>query len=114
VELSFKLDDIFVDKYSQKEVPWGFPSGNKGMSIGELTFLRTYSRLKEDGTKERWHETVRRVVEGVYSIQHDYVVNVIGTPWDEIKAQRSAQEMYDRMFRFLFWAPGRGLIASSR
>jgi ribonucleoside-triphosphate reductase len=109
MELAFKLDDAFVDEYSLRSVPWGFPSGDKGMSIGELTFLRTYSRKQEDGSKERWHETVRRVVEGVYSIQKDYVENVIGTPWDEDKAQASAQEMYERMFTFKFWPPGRGL-----
>lgn len=109
VELSFRLDDTFVQSYSLREVTWGFPSGDKGMSIGELTFLRTYSKLKEDGTKERWHETVRRVVEGVYSIQHDYVTEVTGTEWDWLKAQASAQEMYNRMYTFKFWAPGRGL-----
>ena len=108
-ELSFRLEGSFVESYANKEVSWGFPSGDKGMSIGELTFLRTYSRKKEDGSKERWHETVRRVVEGVYSIQHEYVTEVIGTPWDWHKAQASAREMYDRMFSFKFWAPGRGL-----
>lgn len=109
MELAFKLDDSFIDRYALREVAWGFPSGDEGMSVGELTFLRTYSRKKEDGRKERWHETVRRVVEGVYSIQHDYVTQVTGTPWDEDRAQRSAREMFERMFNFKFWAPGRGL-----
>lgn len=108
MELSFRLDDSFVRSYVDKEINWGFPSA-KGLSLGELTFLRTYSRKKEDGSKERWHETVRRVVEGAYSIQRDYCENVIGTYWNEAQAQSSAQEMFDRMFNFKFWAPGRGL-----
>src|SRR5215216_4718055 len=100
MNLTFRLDDSFVDRYASTPVSWGFPSGDNGMSIGELTYLRTYSRKKEDGSKERWHETVRRVVEGVYSIQKDYCHNVIGTPWDESKAHASAMEMYERMFTF--------------
>lgn len=109
MELAFRLDDAFIERYALRDAAWGFPSGEQGMSIGELTFLRTYSRKEEDGTKERWHETVRRVVEGVYSIQHDYVTQVTGTEWDADKAQASAREMYERMFSFKFWAPGRGL-----
>lgn len=31
---------------------------------GQLVYDRTYSRVKPDGTKETWPETVRRVVEG--------------------------------------------------
>ena len=31
---------------------------------GEVVYNRTYSRTKEDGTKETWPETVRRVAEG--------------------------------------------------
>ncbi len=106
--LSFALQDEFIDVYKDRPVAWGFPSA-AGLTVGELTFLRTYSRKKEDETKERWHETVRRVVEGSYSIQKDYIQNVTHTTWDDEKAQRSAQEMYERMFGFKFWAPGRGL-----
>ena len=28
--------------------------------LGELTFLRTYSKIKEDGRKETWKDTVER------------------------------------------------------
>lgn len=107
--LSFKLDDDFIARYSRTPVRWGFRQPN-GMSLGELTFLRTYSREKPDGSKERWYETVRRVVEGCYSIQKDHCA-YYSIPWDEEKAQASAQEMYDRMFNFKIWAPGRGLYA---
>ena len=105
--LSFRLDDDFVEDYAQREVPWGFECGG-GNSVGELTYLRTYSRIKEDGVKEQWHETVRRVVEGTYSIQRDHAVGH-RLPWSDEKAQKSAQEMYDRIFNFKFLPPGRGL-----
>lgn len=32
--------------------------------LGQLVYDRTYSRVKEDGTKETWADTVKRVVEG--------------------------------------------------
>jgi hypothetical protein len=44
----FKLSDEFVNQYSNKEIKWG--------PMGEFTYLRTYSRNKEDGTKERLTE----------------------------------------------------------
>lgn len=100
----FKLDKKFVEKYATKPVNFGFNG------LGELTYYRTYSRLKEDGTNERWHETVERVVNGIYSIQKEHIMkNDLG--WNENKAQKSAQEMYERMFTFKFLPPGRGLWA---
>jgi ribonucleoside-triphosphate reductase (thioredoxin) len=35
---------------------------------GQVVFDRTYSRTKEDGTKETWHDTVDRVVTGNLSL----------------------------------------------
>ncbi len=102
--LSFKLDDDFVAQY--KGVDPGF--GYNG--LGLLTYYRTYSRLKDDGTNEQWFETVRRVVEGAYSLQKDHILsNELG--WNNRKGQRSAQEMYDRIFKMKFLPPGRMLWA---
>lgn len=101
----FKLEERFVGEFSQKKVNFGFNG------LGELTFYRTYSRLKEDGTNEKWFETVERVVNGIYSIQKEHILkNDLG--WNEQKAQKSAQEMYDRIFNFKFLPPGRGLWAA--
>ena len=105
--LSFKLADGFVADYEQKPVKWGFPIGN-GNSLGEITFLTKYSRLKEDGSKEKWVETCRRCIEGMYSILKDHCKEH-RTPWNELKAQKSAQEAFDRMFTFKWTPPGRGL-----
>lgn len=100
----FQLDKKFVEKYSTEPVNFGFNG------LGELTYYRTYSRLKEDGTNEKWHETVERVVNGIYSIQKKHILNQ-DLGWNDLKAQESAQEMFTRIFTFKFLPPGRGLWA---
>lgn len=107
--LSFKLTDSFVDQYKTKEPPFGFKDAG-GNSLGEITFIRTYSRKKENGSKERWWETVRRVVEGMYSIQKDWAKEHV-LPWNDRKAQTSAQEAFDLLFDMKWTPPGRGLFA---
>ena len=102
----FKLSDNFVNFYRMMKPDWGFQSGPN--SIGELTYARTYSRVKEDGTNETWADTVRRVVEGTYEIQRRHAVKH-DRAWDDRMAEKSAQEMFDRMFNFKFLPPGRGL-----
>jgi adenosylcobalamin-dependent ribonucleoside-triphosphate reductase len=105
--MSFSLPEAFIEKYKDRDVDWGFKDAG-GNSIGELTFIRTYSRIKENGTKEKWWEVCQRVIEGMYSIQKDYV-KANRLPWNDRKAQASAQEAYDRMFQFKWTPPGRGL-----
>lgn len=105
--LSFRLSDDFVAPYADRKVPWGYADA-AGNALGEITFLRTYSRLKPDGTKERWHETCRRVIEGMYSIQKDHA-KTNRLPWNDNKAQVSAQEAYERLFELKWSPPGRGL-----
>jgi len=101
---SFKLTDNFIDKYKRKKPPFGFNG------LGELVYMRTYSRVKENGKNERWWETVRRVVEGTYSMQKQWIEShQLG--WNAWQAQNSAQEMYERMFYMKFLPPGRGLWA---
>ena len=106
---SFRLLDDFVGKYELKPAPFGFVDAG-GNSLGEITFIRTYSRVKEDGTKERWHEVCRRVIEGMYSVQKNWAKEN-RLPWNDNKAQKSAQEAYDRMFNLKWTPPGRGLWA---
>lgn len=102
--MTFKLNEDFIDKYRGVEPNFGFNG------LGKIAYLRTYSRLKEDGTNEEWFETIRRVVEGTYSIQKDHILKYeLG--WDDDKGQESAQEMYDRIFNMKFLPPGRGLYA---
>ena len=102
--MQFQLSDNFVDKYKRKKAPFGFNG------LGELVYMRTYSRIKQDGKNERWWETVRRVVEGTYSMQKQWIdSHQLG--WNPWQAQKSAQEMYDRIFNMKFLPPGRGLWA---
>jgi adenosylcobalamin-dependent ribonucleoside-triphosphate reductase len=102
--MQFQLSDNFVDKYKRKKPPFGFNG------LGELVYMRTYSRIKENGKNERWWETVRRVVEGTYSMQKKWIdSHQLG--WNPWQAQKSAQEMYERMFTMKFLPPGRGLWA---
>jgi hypothetical protein len=106
---SFKLSSDFIESYQKLEAPFGFKDAATN-SLGEVTFIRTYSRMKEDGTKERWHEVCKRVIEGMYSVQKNHAKEN-RLPWNDYKAQKSAQEAYDRMFSLKWTPPGRGLWA---
>ena len=106
---SFRLSEEFVNKYQTIPAPFGFSDAGSN-SLGEITFIRTYSRVKEDGTKERWHEVCRRVIEGMYSVQKNHAKDN-RLPWNDNKAQKSAQEAFQRMFELKWTPPGRGLWA---
>ncbi len=100
----FKLSDSFMNNYKRKRAPFGFNG------LGELVYMRTYSRLKQDGKNEMWWETVQRVVEGTFNMQKRHI-DAHSLGWNPWKAQHSAQEMYDRIFTMKFLPPGRGLWA---
>jgi hypothetical protein len=128
-DLPFKLDPDFLAKFAGKKPNFGYNG------LGEFVFYRTYSRLKDDGTKETFADTLQRVVEGCYEIQRvwcstgkksdddkkkkddddddDDKKNIafggMALPWTRAKAQKSAQEMFQRMWDFKFLPPGRGL-----
>ena len=107
INFSFKLSEDFVGSYKNKQAPFGYRDA-AGNSVGEITFLRTYSRKKEDGTKETWAEVCERVTNGTYSIQKDYAKQQ-RLPWSDTKAAASAKEFFDRLFELKFSPPGRGL-----
>ena len=104
---SFRLSDDFVSSYKTKKAPFGYTDA-AGNSVGEITFLRTYSRLKEDKTKETWVDVCERVINGMYSIQKDHCKSQ-RLPWNDAKAQASAKEAFDRLFNLKWTPPGRGL-----
>ena len=100
----FVLSENFIDGYKRKRAPFGFNG------LGELVYMRTYSRIKDDGKNEMWWETCQRVVEGTYNMQKKWIdSHQLG--WNAWQAQRSAKEMYDRIFNMKFLPPGRGLWA---
>ena len=104
---SFRLTDDFVSGYNDKFAPFGYRDAG-GNSVGEITFLRTYSRLKADGTKETWVDVCERVINGMYSLQKDHC-KTSRLPWNDSKAQASAKEAFDRLFNLKWTPPGRGL-----
>lgn len=84
------IEDDFVKGYLGKRSPWGF----NGM--GEIVFLRTYSRKKVDGTTELWPETIQRVINGAIAI---------GVPY----TQSEAEQLFDHMFNLRCSMSGRAL-----
>jgi len=98
----FRLDQEFLAGFRGKKPNFGFNG------LGEFTFYRTYSRMKEDGTKESFTDTITRVVEGCYEIQRRHCRR-LHIPWNYEKALVSAREMFQRMWDFKFLPPGRGL-----
>lgn len=107
VAFSFRLSEDFVEGYKGKQAPFGYRDA-AGNSVGEITFLRTYSRLKEDGTKETWVDVCERVINGMYSLQKEHC-KTNRLPWNDSKAQASAKEAFDRLFNLKWTPPGRGL-----
>ena len=55
MEQLVKLSDEFLEQYKGRQPKWGFDG------LGYVVYLRTYARVKPDGTLEDWWETVRRV-----------------------------------------------------
>ncbi|GMF51499.1 unnamed protein product [Phytophthora fragariaefolia] len=100
----FALDKSFVARFENLTPPFGFNG------LGELVYMRTYSRVRTDGTKERWFETVERVINGTFNMQKKWLQQ-LDQPWDQDEKTRVAQEMYTRVFQMKFTPPGRGLWA---
>ncbi len=98
----FKLSEVFLEGYKGRQPDWGFGA------LSFFTFKRTYARNVpgENRTEEFW-EAVKRIVEGVFTIQkmHCSYHKLI---WDNRKAQRSAQKMFEKIWNFKFSPPGRG------
>lgn len=99
---TFKLSPSFVEGYKGGQPEWGYNG------LGYFVYKRTYARDLPDGTKEEYWQTCKRVVEGVFSVQK-FHCEALKLPWNDRKAQRSAQDMFTRMWEFKFLPPGRGL-----
>ena len=99
-QLTFTLDEHFYEEFEGRKPDFG--------PLGEVTYLRTYSRMTESGSKEAFPETLRRVIEGTFSIQKNHCA-IYRLPWSEAKAQRTSQKMFKSVWDFKFLPPGRGL-----
>ena len=98
----FKLSENFLEKYRDQQPEWGFGP------LSYFVYKRTYSRVKDDGTHEEFFDTLKRCVEGSFTLQLRHC-RQSQLPWDAYKAQISAQKMFQKMWEFKFLPPGRGL-----
>ena len=97
----FKLSEQFLEAYIGKQPQWG--------PLGYFVYKRTYARkIDERGNTEEFWQTAKRVVETIYTFQHRHCES-LRLPWNANKSQKSAQEMFRRMWEFKFLPPGRGL-----
>lgn len=99
--MAFKLAPKFLEKYENQQPNWGFGD------LSYITFKRTYARIKEDGSQEEFFDVCKRVTEGTFRIQEDHCKRN-KLPWNNAKAQKSAQEFFERMWQFKWSPPGRG------
>jgi adenosylcobalamin-dependent ribonucleoside-triphosphate reductase len=110
----FTLSADFIERYVGQQPAWG--------EVGYVTYRRTYARSLDSvptrirnlgrhyGLRE--HEefwlTAVRVVEGCFLLQQQHCTES-RLPWSNQKAQKSAQDMFDRLWTFKWLPPGRGL-----
>ena len=73
------ISEKFANKYSNKQPNWGFNG------LGYIVYKRTYSRLKNNGKTEEWHETIRRCINGAQKIGANYT-------------QEEAEQLFDLIF----------------
>lgn len=73
------ITEAFANKYSNKQPNWGFNG------LGYIVYKRTYARVKENGQKEEWHETIRRCVNGAQKIGANYT-------------KEEAEQLFDLIF----------------
>lgn len=101
---SFALRPAFVEEYQKVQPPFGFNA------LGEFVYITRYARVLPDGSREKWYQTVERVVNGTIRMQERWIKSQ-GLPWDVEGAMETAQRMYDAIFHMRFLPPGRGLWA---
>ena len=73
------LAPSFVTKYTKQTPQWGYNG------LGYIVYRRTYSRKKENGRFEEWHETLERAINGAQSIGAGYT-----------------EEELERLFEYMF------------
>jgi len=95
------LSPKFLSSFANKPVSFGYGS------MSEFVYNNNYSRLKDDGQKEVWAETIERVVGGTMAMASNRFAEVN----ESVDLVPIAEEMYERMFEMKFLAPGRGLWA---
>jgi ribonucleoside-triphosphate reductase len=97
----FNFDPSFLARFHGRTPPRFGP-------LGLITFLRTYSRRKPDGTMETVPEVMTRVISYEFGVGAQQVKG-FNQEWDEERAQRDAQEAFTRWWDGKWSPPGRGV-----
>jgi ribonucleoside-triphosphate reductase len=101
VQDRFLLNPLIKRNLRQRKEKFGY-----GL-LGFATYYRTYSRVKADGSQERWADTVIRCVEGALSIRKNHL-RMNGLKWDEDYWQSVGMKMASAIFDIRMLPPGRG------
>tara|TARA_R110002110_G_scaffold92555_18_gene241535 strand:+ start:12395 stop:14473 length:2079 start_codon:yes stop_codon:yes gene_type:complete len=96
----FRLRQDFMAQYEHTEPAWG--------PVGWVTFSRTYARKLPNGELEAYWQTVKRVVEGAFSVLRWHLDLSESEPWTESETNEQAELMYELIFNFKFTPSGRG------
>lgn len=84
------------NEYKNKKVDWGFKE------LSEFVFDRTYSRYKDDNTKETYQDTLFRVVSNLFKYINEDQENQI---------KQTKEQMFKYLFDIKFLCSGRSLWA---
>ncbi len=101
IEATYSLPEATVQWLSEQPEPF-----TDMYSL--YTFLDKYSRLKENGKKERWYEVVIRCVEGTAAAEIDHRIKN-GLLVDYDRMDEFTDNAARSMFRMEWVPPGRGL-----
>jgi ribonucleoside-triphosphate reductase (thioredoxin) len=99
---SLKLPHSFLSKYNQSTNPFD--------ALGQIAYIRTYSRLMPNGVNECWFHTVRRAVEGVYSILERHC-DEQGIKFNPANYMDEACDFFHKIYNCEFLPSGRCLWA---
>jgi ribonucleotide reductase alpha subunit len=73
------ITNEFTDSYKDKKPNWGFNG------LGYIVYKRTYARVKANGQKEEWAETIQRCINGAQRLGAEYT-------------QDEAERLFDLIF----------------
>ena len=99
---AYVLPEEFLNGFANRKPKFGFGG------VGDLTFVRSYSRPLPSGKKETWHQVMKRVTEGTINMAIRHLISK-GLPVKRDELDTQAKEMLTRMFEMKFLPPGRGL-----
>ena len=102
LSLSYKFSDTFVNDIKNRENVF------KNDKLAYSVYKRTYSRVMKNGNNEEYIDTIRRVVEGTYSILKNRI-KFLKKEWNEEQANKDAEEMFESLYKLRWSPPGRGL-----